>query len=220
MNNFMPFEALLLGLSSGTYCAVACAPVALPFLFSRGPTEKPLRANAALLTLFLAGRLLAYVTVGALLGAAGAYAARYVDPSLARILSRIAYGLAGALMIAAGLIEGFPKARPCKAAARAWRPGVGAFFFGVLTGASICPPFFAAASRVFSGAVPGTPGSGTLAGAVYFAFFFIGTSLWLVPLFGLPLVIRKTGVLAFMARCVMTMLGAYFLLVVGLLGAT
>ncbi len=213
MNNYMPFEALLLGLSSGTFCAVACAPVALPFLFSRGPAEKPLRANAALLALFLLGRLVAYVAVGALLGTVGAYAVRYVDPSFANILSRIVYGLAGALMIAAGLIEGFPKARPCQTAARAWRPGTGVFLFGALTGASICPPFFAAAGRVFAG-------PGTLAGAVYFAFFFIGTSLWLVPLFGLPLVIRKTGALAFMARCVMTMLGAYFLLVVGLLGAT
>ena len=89
---------------------------------------------------------------------------------------------------------------------------MGAFLFGVLTGASICPPFFAAATRVASG-------SSALAGALYFLFFFFfGTSVWLIPLLGVPALTRRSELLRFTARSTMIMLGVYFLLVVGLLG--
>jgi sulfite exporter TauE/SafE len=220
----MPIEAFLLGLSSGTYCAASCAPVALPFFFSRGREARPFLGNARLLGLFLVGRFLAYVAVGLALGFIGAYAARFVDPGFSLILGRIAYAASGALMIAAGLVEGFPRLRICAVMGRGWRPGIGAFAFGALTGASICPPFFAAASRVFACSVRGggfgaaLPGS--LSGAAYFAFFFLGTSVWLLPLLGVPFLTGRKALLGFIARSTMTMLGAYFLLVVGLFGST
>jgi sulfite exporter TauE/SafE len=218
----MPWEAFFLGLSSGTYCAVACAPVALPFLSSRERAAKPYGTNALLIGLFLAGRLVGYIGVGAALGAVGAYALSYVDPAFSRTMSRIAYALSGALMIVAGLAEGFPRARACEAARRIWRPKMGAFLFGLFTGASICPPFFAAAARVFAGS-DASGASGTwaaLSGAAYFAFFFVGASVWLLPLLALPAVLRRSDVLRFIARSAMTMIGVYFLLVIGLLGAT
>ncbi len=205
-------EAFLLGLSSGSYCAVACAPVALPFLFAREPVAMPYSHHAALLALFLLGRLLAYLAVGAALGSIGAYAAKYVEPGFSRALARAAYALTGAFMVAWGLTEGFPTARACMTARRVWKPGMSAFVFGALTGASICPPFFAAAARVFSG-------SSALAGALYFLFFFLGTSLWLLPLLGVPALARRSSLLRFIARSTMIMLGVYFLLVIGLLGA-
>jgi sulfite exporter TauE/SafE len=208
----MPIEAFLLGLSSGTYCAVACAPVALPFLSSQARAGKPFRANGILVALFLGGRLLAYIAVGAALGAIGAYSARYVDPGFSRLLTRISYSLAGAVMIVAGLSEAFPRVKACEIARRLWRPGMSAFLFGLATGASICPPFFAAAARVFAGSSP-------VSGAGYFIFFFIGTSVWLVPLLGLPAVLRRSEIFRFIARSVMTLLGLYFLLVIGLAGA-
>jgi sulfite exporter TauE/SafE len=215
----MLWEAFLLGLSSGTYCAAACAPVALPFLSSRERGEKPYVANAVLIGLFLAGRLIGYVVVGASLAVIGAYALSYVDPAFSRALARIAYALTGALMIVAGLAEGFPTAKACDAARRVWRPWMGAFLFGLLTGASICPPFFTAATRVFAG-VGSTGAAAALSGAGYFAFFFIGTSIWLLPLLALPAVLRRSDLLRFISRSAMTMIGAYFLIVVGLLGAT
>lgn len=214
----MLWEAFVLGLSSGTYCATACAPVALPFLSSRPDAEKPYVRNALLVALFLCGRLAGYIAVGAALGAAGAYAVSYVDPAFTRVLSRIAFAAAGALMIGAGLAESLLKARACGFMRRIWRPRMGAFAFGLLTGASICPPFFAAAARVF--AAPSAGGFGAaLGGAGYFLFFFLGTSVWLVPLLGLPALIGKSPVPRFIARSAMVMIGAYFLLVVGLLGA-
>lgn len=212
------WEAFILGLSSGTYCAVACAPVALPFLSSRPEGGKPFTRNALLLALFLCGRLIGYIAVGAALGVVGAYALSYVDPAFSRTLSRMAFAASGALMIAAALAESLLKARICGLFRKVWRPGMGAFVFGLLTGASVCPPFFTAAARVFaSPAAEGLPAA--LSGAGYFLFFFLGTSVWVIPLLALPAVLGTSRVPRFIARAAMVMIGVYFLLVVGLLGA-
>jgi sulfite exporter TauE/SafE len=206
-----------LGLSSGTYCATACAPVALPFLSSRPEGKRPFTGNALLVALFLGGRLVGYIAVGAALGVIGAYALSYVDPAFSRTMSRIAFAAAGALMIAAGLAESLLKARVCGVLRKVWRPRMGAFIFGLLTGASVCPPFFAAAARVFaSPAAGGFPAA--LSGAGYFLFFFLGTSVWIVPLLALPAILGKSQIPRFIARSAMVMIGVYFLLVVGLLG--
>jgi sulfite exporter TauE/SafE len=214
----MLWEAFVLGLSSGTYCATACAPVALPFLSSRPGAEKPFKKNALLVALFLGGRLAGYIAVGAALGLIGAYALSYVDPAFSRTLSRIAFAAAGALMIAAGLAESLLKARVCTLLRKVWRPGMGAFTFGLLTGASVCPPFFTAAARVFAGSASGGLAA-ALGGAGYFLFFFLGTSVWILPLLALPALLGKSQVPRFIARSAMVMIGVYFLLVVGLLGA-
>jgi sulfite exporter TauE/SafE len=210
----MIWEAFLLGLSSGTYCAAACAPVALPFLSSRPDATAPYRRNAGLIALFLLGRLIGYIAIGAVLGAIGAYALSYVDPGLARGISRAANAVAGALMIAAGLAEGRFAFKACLVARRVWKPAPGAFAFGLLTGLSVCPPFFAAASRVFAAGA----GASALSGAGYFFFFFTGTSVWLLPFFALPALVRHSDTARFLARSVMTMVGAYLFLIVGLLG--
>ncbi len=214
----MLWEAFLLGLSSGTYCATACAPVALPFLSSRPDSDRPYGRNAALVALFLCGRLAGYIAVGAALGAVGAYALSYADPAFTRVLSRAATAAAGALMIAGGLAESALKARVCAFLRRLWRPRMGALAFGLLTGASICPPFVAAAARVFAADPAGGPGA-AVGGAGYFLFFFLGTSVWFVPLLGLPALLGKSPAPRFIARSAMVMIGAYFLLVIGLLGA-
>jgi hypothetical protein len=63
-------EGLLLGLSTGSFCAISCAPVAIPFIFS----EKidGWRQNARLVGLMLLGRLAASnILIGALMMADG-----------------------------------------------------------------------------------------------------------------------------------------------------
>ena len=62
-------EAFFLGLSSGPACLFTCAPVLAPFLAGQsGPgAEKSWRD----LSLFLLGRLLGYLFLGAVLGAIG-----------------------------------------------------------------------------------------------------------------------------------------------------
>ncbi len=212
------WEAFILGLSSGTFCATACAPVALPFLSSRPEAKRPYAGNALLVALFLGGRLAGYIAVGAALGVIGAYALSYVDPEFSRVLSRIVFTASGVLMIAAGLAESAFKSGICPLLRKVWRPGIGAFAFGLLTGASVCPPFFAAAARVF--AAPSARGlAAALSGAGYFVFFFLGTSVWILPLLALPAILGRSPLPRFIARSAMVMIGVYFLLIIGLLGA-
>src|SRR5512138_1026983 len=98
----MIIDALILGLASGTSCIATCAPVVLPFLFSREETAAG--PNALRVAMILAGRLAGYIVVGFILGGIGALAAQGVEPAVMRTIGRLAYGAAGAAMIAAGLL--------------------------------------------------------------------------------------------------------------------
>jgi sulfite exporter TauE/SafE len=202
-------EALFLGLSTGTYCAMFCAPVVLPFIFSEDLSSG--RRNARYIGLFLGGRLLGYLAVGALLGAAGAYIIGYVDPLFERRISSIAYILIGIIMLVTGLVHSFPGRKFCVSAARFSKPDTNALALGILTGLKICPPFFAAASRVFA------TGAGMSQGMLYFALFFAGTSVYFLPLFGAHYINRHLGFVRMISRLVMILLGVYFILVLGLL---
>lgn len=204
----MLLEALTLGLSTGTYCAVSCAPVALPLFVS---DEASGGENAARVGLFMGGRLAAYVLIGFLLGAVGAYAAGYLAPALRSVLTRSAAALGGAVLIAAGIARGTGGHRACVLLRRAAKPGRAAFAAGIATGLSPCAPFFAAASRA--------AGTGGAAGAAYFGAFFIGTSLWFLPLFGVHAVSGRAPELRRVARLGMIALGVYFLAVPAVMGA-
>ena len=136
----MVVEAILLGFSTGTYCAVFCAPVAIPMILTeeqRGALE-----NARRVGVFLLGRLIAYIGVGLLLGFAGAYSLSYVDPGLKRPLQAVAYLVIGAVMIASGIMYNFPDHRACKGIKKIYNPERGAFIYGLMTGMSICPSLF------------------------------------------------------------------------------
>jgi len=201
-------EAFLLGLSTGTYCAMTCAPVALPLVLSE---ESTFRSNSIRVLLFMLGRLLAYVAVGVALGAMGAYALSYLDPETAHRFSRISWTLGGAVLTLAGVIYNFPRLKFCVAASKLWKPERGAFLLGAFTGLSMCPPFFAAAARVFGG-------TDALGGALYFFMFYLGTSVWFLPLFGVSLFGKGLPALRNVARATMLLLGVYFMVVVGMLG--
>jgi hypothetical protein len=210
----MPIEALLLGLSTGTYCVMSCAPYALPLLVAEG---SGLRRNAVLVGVFLTGRLVGYLAVGAVLGAVGAYALRYVPPRAEIALAAIGYMVAGAFLILQGISYTGRAHRLC-AAVKAGAAGRNAGVLGLASGFSLCPPFVAAAGRVFalsSGSTAGTVGGGLL-GLLYFACFFVGTSVFFLPLFGLPFAKRGVEGLRRVARVTMIMLGLYFFFALGI----
>lgn len=202
----MPLEALLLGLSTGTYCVLTCAPLTLPFLFAE--KNRP-GANARLVGLFLLGRLAGYLLAGLILGMTGYLLLKYLDPELERVLALVAYGLAGALLLAQGLSYTGRFQRLC-GVLRIKALGRNAAILGLVSGLSICPPFLVAAGRVLasagSGSLPGVAG-----GAAYFLFFFLGTTVFFLPLFGVPLFKRWQDKLAGIARVSMLLMGAYFL---------
>jgi sulfite exporter TauE/SafE len=202
----MVLEALLLGLSTGVYCVITCAPLTLPFLFA---LKTDPRRNAALVGVFLAGRLAGYLTVGAILGLSGFLLLNYLDPELERVLSLIAYGLAGAVLLVQGLSYTGKFRRLCAILrVRAFKRN--ALLLGLVSGLSICPPFLVAAGRVLTAVGSGTL-DGAAGGAVFFLFFFLGTAVFFLPLFGVPLFHRWRDKLANIARVAMLLMGVYFL---------
>ena len=200
-------EGLLLGLSTGSFCAISCAPVAIPFIFS----EKidGWKQNAGLVGMMLVGRLVAYIGVGFLVGALGGYAVRYLDPEIQRRLLAVSNTLIGALMIASGLMHSFPGLKFCRKFQSVYRPGGGSFLYGLFTGLNICPPFFMAASRVFG------KGDGW-SGMLYFFMFFLGTSVFFLPLLGVHLFRDRLQTVRMVSRLALILLGAYFFLFQGI----
>jgi hypothetical protein len=204
----MPLEAFLLGLSTGSYCVLSCAPLTLPLLFAEGAAP---RRNAGLVGLFMGGRLVGYLAVGVVLGLTGYLAMRYVDPRAERVLATIGFGLAGAVLLVQGL--GYGKRFPglCRLV-RANSPRRSALLLGLVSGLSLCPPFLTAAGRVLAGSASGGLG-GMAGGLTYFLLFFLGTTPFFLPLFGVPLFARWKEGLAGVARIAMILMGAYFLVV-------
>ncbi len=200
-------EAILLGLSTGTFCVMYCAPVALPFLFSE---EMDAKKNARYVILFMLGRLAGYLAVGAVLGLIGAYAVKYLDPQIQRRAGAAAFILIGLMMIASGVLYHFPGLRICSLIKKTYRPRGAALFYGLFTALNLCPPFFAAAARVFGGS------SGVLQGASYFLFFFIGTSVFFLPLFAIFRIRKHMEKIRTVARLTLILLGIYFTLIQGI----
>ena len=169
---------LLLGLSMGPVCVLTCAPVLGATV--AGELGRGGRASLALAR-FLAGRLVGYAAFGA---AAGGL--------LGGALARLGQSGAGAVAAAAALVLGLAL---IVFGARRWAsrescaPASGGFFctgrsllglagapflFGLLTGASPCPPFLLA---TFDAVRAGS----WLGGLVLFLGFFAGSSVFLAP---------------------------------------
>lgn len=202
----MVSEAFGLGLSTGAYCAAACFPVAVPFLLSEKMAGAS--ANARLLGLFLLGRLAAYMLVGFLLGSLGQLAGQTAPAWMARLAPAV-YIVLGLVMVASGLRVYFPHWSICAWANRFYRPEGGAFWYGALTGVNPCPPFLAAAARVFGL-------TGGWGGAAYFALFFLGTTVVFMPLLGAAWLQRREPLLQAAARVALVLVGGYFAVVLGI----
>jgi hypothetical protein len=80
----------------------------------------------------------------------------------------------------------------------------GAAVLGLLTGVSLCPPFVAAGLRA-------AQLSNIAAALLFFAVFFVATTLWFVPFVGLGCVRRNASVI-FVARTAMILVALYYLL--------
>lgn len=161
-----------LGFSTSLSCALTCLPAYLPF----GVTSDG-RRDWGRIGMLLAGRLAAYVLVGALAGAFGGA----FSSDLASRLSAIAIVPLSILLFlrASGLFT--REIRICGILHRLGERVRSPLAAGFLLGINICTPFLIAiAAAAASG--------GALGGMVVFTGFFLGTSAFLVPLFLLPLI--------------------------------
>jgi NosR/NirI family nitrous oxide reductase transcriptional regulator len=163
-----------LGFSVSLSCAFTCLPVYLPFGVTADGGKDWGRVG-----MLLAGRLAAYLMIGAIAGAlGGAFSADIVSR-----LSAVAVVPLSALLFlrASGVFT--KEIKICGALFRLSERIRSPLLVGFLLGFSICYPFLIA---IAAAAAAGGP----LGGMVVFAGFFLGTSAFLAPLFLLPLVRR------------------------------
>jgi hypothetical protein len=157
-------EGWTLGLSTGAYCAVSCLPVLAPYIMGAG--ERSLPRALLIFSLFLSGRLAAYLSFAA----AAMLLGRLAAPALPQWAGGAAMIAAGTILLAAPfarLSAGCPGAIP--AAGKALP-----FSLGFLTGVNFCPPVLAGLLRLAS--LPDI-----FSGLVYFSGFFIATAMFLLP---------------------------------------
>ncbi|MCR5620627.1 MAG: sulfite exporter TauE/SafE family protein [Treponema sp.] len=205
----MVLEAILLGLSTGTYCTMNCAPVLIPFL--AGTEEPSYKRNAGLIGAFLGGRLVMYCVLGAVFAAAGLLVHSYMDPVRARQLSLYAYLFCGLSLLLNSLGCRFPWGHTCRlhTLRRAGSDWVTAVCTGLAVGLHVCPPLWTALVRSVFG------GHG-LSGLFYFIFFYAGTLPFFLPLLGIPFVTKRLPVMKRIARIAQFFMSLYFTLLLGL----
>jgi sulfite exporter TauE/SafE len=191
-------KALLLGLSTGLYCAGFCLPLVGPLLLA--DEKAGMRRSAARVGLFLAGRLVAYLIFGLVFGALGGRLGRVWAAKT--VLLPMVYAALGLLMVVYGLVQSFPHLGFCRIVNPRVTSGWYVAALGFLAGINLCPPFLLAVTAVVDT-------GGALRGALFFVVFFLATSVYLLPLFFSGLVSRF-GSVRFAGRAAAILAGLYF----------
>ncbi|MHC4663976.1 MAG: urease accessory protein UreH domain-containing protein [Planctomycetota bacterium] len=165
----------IIGLSAGLGCLATCVPLFLS-VSTEGMAESRASGIKSLLKL-LAGRLLGYIGFGLALGIVGETFLPE-DVNLVPFFG-IAYLILSALLIIYGL--GFSKeSKLCAAMGLAGRKIQSPFLIGLLTGFSICSPFLAVSTEALIS-------KSIFTSVLIYAVFFLGTSLYVLPFFVVPL---------------------------------
>jgi hypothetical protein len=201
--SFMLGEALVLGLASGPACMVSCGPVLVPSLLAE---RAGFRLNTRYLSTFLGARFAGYLLFAAVAWELGALVSLPPAPRL--LLIGVIHVLLACVLLWYAYSAGHARAQSCSGSELVSigvtrKCGVsGAAALGFLTGLSLCPPFVAAGVRAAE--------LGSVAGAlVFFAVFFVGTSVWFVPFVGLGCVARNEAVTT-VARMAMVLIALYY----------
>ena len=215
----MILEAISLGLSTGTYCTMNCAPVLIPFL--SGTDKVSYKRNSGLIGAFLGGRLVMYFILGAVFAGMGFLVNEFMDPVLVRRLSLYAYFFCGVALLINSLGVKFPwgcgksaadGACGCKVhiLRRLGNDWVTAIVSGLAVGLHVCPPLWTAMLRsVFGG--------GGFAGFFFFIFFYVGTLPFFIPLFGIPFIAKRAVSIKRIARITQFCVSLYFMIFLGLI---
>jgi len=165
-----------------------------------------LRLNARYLGAFLGTRLLGYLVFAAVAWEVGALVS--LPPQERSWIFAVVHALLGCALVWYAYSAGRACAHSCASAELVTIGGAGkhrvpgAAVLGFLTGVSLCPPFVAAGVRAAEAA--------SMAAAVlFFAVFFLGTSVWFVPFAGLGWVRRNEAVTT-VARMAMVLIALYY----------
>jgi len=155
---------LIAGLSVGALCLSTCSCLLLPMFLS---SRQSLRKSFFTFLSFSAGRLIAYVLFGA--------AAGWVGSELSSFLWFNWVIAAGYLAAALFLLHYINRTGDSCSSKKKPKKSTVPFFLGITTGLNFCPPFVLAAAVALQT-------KSALWGSLFFFSFFLGTSVYLLPL--------------------------------------
>jgi len=159
-------EGFILGLSTGTLCLMTCTPIYLPYLISE---DRKISKGIFTVIEISVGRFFSYLAFGAVAGYTGAQISS-IDREL---FTSIAYILLSAYLVLSA-VRTRKKEKKCHIP-KITKFTKSAFLLGVLTGISFCPAFLIALSKAVNL-------GGAFSGMMLFLGFFVGTSVFLIPL--------------------------------------
>lgn len=195
-------KGFLLGLANGTICLAYCTPVLIPFLLGEGQT---IRRNYLELSQFLLGRLFGYIIFAILAWALNLLVLQ--QNGLRNLILGISYCFLAVLLIfyCFNKTKSFCAAEHVNQRLPRFLTNNHILFpisFGFLTGLNLCPPFLLA----FTSAIAG----GSLVNSlIFFSTFFLGTSLYFIPLPVLGLFNRRE-VLKTVGKFAAGIIGCYY----------
>jgi hypothetical protein len=195
-------EGIVFGLVSGPVCLLSCLPVLLPWLTVR---QQSTTRSASVLGSFLAGRLVAYLMFGSLAWSLGLLVSAQSEQRA--IVYGIAHlAVAGTLFYEAWQVShARPHCGECGVGSAPQSPDAAPAILGLLTGLNLCPPFVAAGLRASS--------SPSLEAALlFFLLFFVGTSVWIMPLSAMKWIPRSAKLLTISLYAVLLMACYFFCL--------
>lgn len=158
----------LLGLSTGIYCFAYCLPFIASFMVSEARKAKE---NFLVILKFITGRFFGYVAFGAVFG----YLGEKITNTGVNLILILALIVLSVILIlhALGLMKS-DRFSFC-AKIKQHNPKL-PLVMGFLMGINLCPPFLMSLTYVFTL-------HSALKGVIYFIMFFIGTSLYFLPIF-------------------------------------
>lgn len=159
-------EPILLGLSSGLFCFSYCLPFIAPYLLSE---ERQRQENLAVVLKFILGRLVGYIFFGAFFG----YLGEKINDNLVDFLINLS--LLGLALILFFYTLGLAKKQGMLCLGERFKSRT-PLLMGFLMGINVCPPFLISIAYVF------TLNSWFL-GVIFFLMFFLGTTVYFLPLF-------------------------------------
>jgi sulfite exporter TauE/SafE len=197
-------EAVALGITSGPVCLASCGPVVAPTLLAEGHGIRP---AARYLSVFLAARLAGYLLFAAIAWQLGALIS--LAPQARLLLTGAVYAALAVTLFWYAYASRFKPIHACAAPqlVRIGHPiqpsSTGAAALGLLTGLNLCPPFIAAGVRAAQSA-------SMLQALLFFTLFFLGTSVWFIPIAAMGCVARNDAVIT-VARITMGLVALYYL---------
>ncbi|MCF7918978.1 MAG: sulfite exporter TauE/SafE family protein [Candidatus Cloacimonetes bacterium] len=159
-------EGFFLGISTGSLCLMTCSPIYLPYIMT---SDRKLSKSLLAIGEISLGRFVSYLSFGALAGFAGAN----INAMNRNLFGAIANILLSIYLVLT-VVRTHQSEKKCAVPRLAGITRSG-LLLGILTGINFCPAFLIALSEAVNL-------GGVVAGILLFGGFFIGTTLYLIPL--------------------------------------